>query len=565
MSQFSNYWEVVRNFNAENTYYVSSRNGNDGNPGTKAQPFETLTHALTVVSPRDAICIVSHHNTDPPSAKYQIDVPNIMIYNGQLDEAGQLLSGFNQFHIQAPKVMCAGLPIGTVCNLDLTADFTDGFQNMLDDSGLFPVWDDTPALYDAYGSVIYRCVLGEIFKPPVSSIYWNQGGPIKSIESWMRFSDYGVVLRSVAGSVFGRNILLGNPVGFYMEDEAIIKAVAESGGDALTGLLNGVLPNRIMDSTFLNGVAEIWDQSMVVGTTNKRNTYSIVIITLTMEAWGKKYWETEAWQNTLEFIYDEYGLIIDSPDNIGYVLAQLDLVELIEVYGFLGSQESPEFNLVHTAYWDALTPNERRSGFLNGRRRNIEIKPDPSPYMEEHIENPGAVDEYTWYGPNDEYKALKGARNIDQGLCAFPPLVTTDPLTSDITVDEIYPNDIVDRGGYDMDTIGDGQFGYRIVPVPDDANICRIWGRVTDLGLTVEWVERVEVLFEAVLPEAAGPDPSVITRREVVVKPDYLTGEFTADLARGAEVRVVIQEAGLDQEFTVPDQPTAQLVDLIDV
>jgi len=564
MSQFSRYWDVVNSFNPYRTFYVSSLFGDDSNPGGSAAPWRTLQHAVDNVDRKDAICIKSKRSA---GEVVDVNVPDILIYNGDNDEGGARgLQAFQAIHIRQPGVMLAGITVETITNLDTSADFSDATGNMLDNSGPYPVWNDNPVPYDANGLTLYRCVLGGIFKPPQVGLYWRGGGPIKLVESSMGFSDYGVVLRSVGQSIFGRNIFLGGSVGIYCEDEDLIKASAESGGASFEALIVGAVPNRFLDNTFLNSINEIWDNNLVIGNMAKRNLYTVALFSLTLEAWGTKYWDTEAWQNTVEFIYTEYGIAIESPEMIGYSLAQLSLAELYEVYSYLSEQGSPEFSSIMTSYWGALTPNEQRSGYLNSRRRGVEVKPDVADYLVEHIENPGTIDEYTWYGADDEYKAMMAARQSDFGMIAYPPVIPFNPFSEyRPTDDPIYPNDILDRGGYDMDTIGDGQFGYKIVPYPSDLNLCNVWGKVNDLGLTTENANRVEVVFEAVLPEAAGPDPSIITRPEVVAKPDHLTGEFTVALARGAKVRVVCIEAGLDETFTVPDQPTAKLTDLITI
>lgn len=102
----------------------------------------------------------------------------------------------------------------------------------------------------------------------------------------------------------------------------------------------------------------------------------------------------------------------------------------------------------------------------------------------------------------------------------------------------------------------------KVIVPPSSGDLCRVYGNIANLGLDTDCVTTTEIVFEIVTPDSAGPSPSIITSREVAVTPDQ-AGDFEADLARGAEVRVVIQKAGVDETFTVPDQESEELTNLI--
>lgn len=105
---------------------------------------------------------------------------------------------------------------------------------------------------------------------------------------------------------------------------------------------------------------------------------------------------------------------------------------------------------------------------------------------------------------------------------------------------------------------------FEVIPTPintiPDPSLCVISGNVLDIGGNPGGKSN-EIIFRPVsFPKEQ--DGSLISADSVITFPD-VQGNFSVSLIRGQEVTVQVSNTGLRVQFTVPDQETANLVDVI--
>jgi len=89
--------------------------------------------------------------------------------------------------------------------------------------------------------------------------------------------------------------------------------------------------------------------------------------------------------------------------------------------------------------------------------------------------------------------------------------------------------------------------------------LCTVFGNILDIGGNAGFGQTV--FFR--IPAAPRRTPnSLIATDRVRTEPDA-NGNFSVNLLRGQVVVIEIDRTGIRQQFTVPDQPTSQILDLL--
>ena len=112
--------------------------------------------------------------------------------------------------------------------------------------------------------------------------------------------------------------------------------------------------------------------------------------------------------------------------------------------------------------------------------------------------------------------------------------------------------------------IKDYEQSFQVEPVTPSVvlhpNVCVVSGNIIDItGAPTMPNESIEFRI-AQVPRTSGG--SLLNVQRIVTHPDAY-GNFSVQLIRGAEIVVDIKRAGINYKFTVPDQETASLLDLL--
>jgi hypothetical protein len=104
---------------------------------------------------------------------------------------------------------------------------------------------------------------------------------------------------------------------------------------------------------------------------------------------------------------------------------------------------------------------------------------------------------------------------------------------------------------------------YQVVPTPINytvnPSICVVSANLIDI--TGEPAGQEEISFRiAKIPKSSGG--ALINVKRITARPDAF-GNFSVQLIRGSEVVVEIPKAGINNKFTVPEQTSALLLDLL--